>query len=35
MLPYLIEFVKFATGFVAILTIALLALHSTQAAMLH
>ncbi len=32
MLPFLIEFVKFVTGFVVILTLALVALHFASAA---
>lgn len=32
-LPFLIEFVKFSTGFAAIIAVALLALHAASAAM--
>lgn len=33
MLPFVVEFVKFATGFVAIIAFALLTLHVASAAM--
>lgn len=34
MLPYLVEFVKFAAGFAVIIALALIALHVAAAAML-